>query len=308
MGEIKVEIFLELREKCLEPLEHIQFKSDTLQKTYACFQEIAEAHTLIHSHSRRTIDSDKKWGDKQIKKTIDRPKIGGINKEISKEDHIKRDFMSFINKLSDNNLKNVATYFENNFQIDFIDIYIKLIWEAILRSEEYQYLYVDCLNAIYNITLKLEKQHVFYSKINNLWQDYYNATKWIPTEELINEEDYDDFCDFVKWKKTALAYIHGFSKLILKEWLSVTVFSNILNELLKEINIYLEKIPQGCKVSDALFDQLQILIKYIKLDYNETIYNFIQNLQNNSIEFKPSTRFRIYDIIEYINMNSYINV
>jgi hypothetical protein len=323
MGEININIniFLELREKCIEVLEHIQSKADTLQKTYSCFQEVTDTYLNSnatghghshggggHIHTRKNADYDKKWGDKTIKKSIERPKIGGGNREISKEDHIKRDFMSFINKLSDNNLKNVATYFENNFQIDFIDIYIKLLWEAILRSEEYQYLYIDCLNSIYNITLKTEKQQVFLSKINNLWQEYYNGTKWIPSDDIVNDEDYDDFCDFVKWKKTALTYIHGFSKFIIKEWLSVSVYSNILNELLNGINVYLEKTPEGCKITDALLDQMITLIQLIKLDYNESIYNFIQYLNVNSKQFKPSTRFKVYDIIESIQIHSYINV
>jgi len=312
MGEIDINVFLEIREKCNIPLEHIQCKADTLLKTYACFQESNDTHILVHpnthTHIRKNADYEKKWGSKIIKKNIDRPKIGAGNREISKDDHIKRDFMSFINKLSDNNLKNVATYFENTFQIDFIDVYIKLLWEAILRSEEYQYLYVECLNTIFTITLNLQKQNIFLEKIYNIWTEYYNNTRWLPSEELINEEDYDDFCEFVKWKKTSMTYIHGFSKFINQEWVSHSIYSILLNELLQSLNIYLNKNPQGCKVTDALLDQINVLIKYIKINYNEDIYNFIEDLNKNSSQYRPSTRFKVYDMIEYIHVNSYINV
>jgi hypothetical protein len=105
-----------------------------------------------------------------------------------------------------------------------------------------------------------------------------------------------------------MTYIHGFSKIINIEWLSVSIYSILLKELLQSLNTYLNKNPQGCKVTDALLDQINTLIKYIKINFNEDIYNFIENLNTNSLQYRPSTRFKVYDIIEYIHLNSYINV
>lgn len=310
MSEINLEVFLKIRQDCIKTLDNIQAKADTLQKTYACFQEIIDIHN--NANLKRNADYDKKW-DKNIRKSIDknerseRHRIGGRG-EISKEDHIKRDFLAFVNRLSEANRKNIQTYFENTFQIDFIDLYIRLLWEAMLRCGEYQSIYIDCFEAIYNIVSRIDKQDIFLSKIVQLWVKYYKDQKWLPSEELINEEDYDDFCDFVKWKKTSLTYIDGFSKFILKEWLSVTVYRELLSELLKSIDIYLEKTPEGCKVTDALIDQITTLIKYIKIDYNEYLCQYIDKLNENTKKYRPSTRFKVYDLIDYIRNNSYINV
>jgi len=310
MSEISLETFIKVRQDCIRALDNIQAKADTLQKAYTCFQEIIDAHTNVHT--KRNTDYDKKW-DKNIRKPADknerveRHRIGGRG-EISKEDHIKRDFLAFVNRLSDANRKNIQTYFENTFQIDFIDLYIKLLWEAMLRCGEYQAIYIDCFEAIFNLVTNADKQNIFLTKIVQLWTKYYNEQKWLPSEELINEEDYDDFCDFVKWKKTSLTYIDGFSKFVLKEWLSVSVYRELLSELLKSIDLYLEKTPEGCKVTDALIEKISTLIKHIKIDYNEYICQYIDKLNANATNYRPSTRFKIYDLIDYMRNNSYINV
>ena len=70
----------------------------------------------------------------------------------------------------------------------------------------------------------------------------------------------------------------------------------------------MEKTPEGCKVTDALIDQITTLIKYIKIDYNEYLCQYIDKLNENTKKYRPSTRFKVYDLIDYIRNNSYINV
>lgn len=327
---IDYDVFIQFRKDYTSPIDTIQLKADNLHKTYLCFQENDSRHQYGTTHESYDTKSSK-WNRNNILKNSNIPlvrsekvKIGANGKEISKEDRMKREFMSFINRLSDNNRKNINTYFQTNLQIDFIDIYIRLVWEAMLRSENFQHLYIDCFDAIYtqaynnnsNITLdgqllintsQYNKPEVFKTKINLLSKTYFDNEKWIPNKELIEEEDYDDFCDFVKWKKTSITYIHGFSKFINKDWISASLYTDLSNNLIDSLKKYLSEIPKGCKVTDALLDQLLILIEYTKTDQDNIINPYIKILNDNANIYRPSTRFKIYDIKEILDKkNKYI--
>ena len=328
---IDIDVFIQFRESHTISLEYIQQKADNLQKTYLCFQENDNRNHNISYGSSDTYDTRSgKWprNNNFSKNNITRSekvKIGANGKELSKEDRMKREFMSFINRLSDNNRKNINTYFQTNLQIDFIDIYIRLVWEAMLRSENFQHLYIDCFEAIYtqaynnnsnisidgqlviNTATQSNKPELFKSKINLLSKTYFDNEKWIPNKELIEEEDYDDFCDFVKWKKTSITYIYGFSKFVNKDWLNVSLYTDLSTNLIDSLKKYLNEIPEGCKVSDALLDQLMILVEYTKTDQDKFISSYIKTLNDNAQQYRPSTRFKIYDIKEILDKkNKYI--
>ena len=332
---IDIDVFIQHRKQYITPIDSIQSKADNLHKTYLCFQE-NDTRNFNNSYGTQHNDSgdlkSSRWVRNNISKNVnvslvrsEKVKIGANGKELSKEDRMKREFMSFINRLSDNNRKNINTYFQTNLQIDFIDIYIRLVWEAMLRSENFQHLYIDCFEAIYtqaynnnsnisidgqlviNTATQSNKPELFKSKINLLSKTYFDNEKWIPNKELIEEEDYDDFCDFVKWKKTSITYIHGFSKFVNKDWLNVSLYTDLSTNLIDSLKKYLNEIPEGCKVSDALLDQLMILVEYTKTDQDKFISSYIKTLNDNAQQYRPSTRFKIYDIKEILDKkNKYI--
>ena len=338
---IDSDIFMQFRQTHTAPLDYIQLKADTLQKTFTCFQEVIDSRNgggtpgnatgtngRNNEVSYESKGNNHRWGKNnafirsntlpRVSAKPDKLKIGACGKEISKEDRMKREFMSFINRLSEGNRKNIPTYFQTNLQVDFIDIYFRLVWEAMLRSENFQHLYIDCFEAIYTQAYKetdtnvaidgqvitnnnLQQPEVFMSKINVLSKTYFDSEKWIPTDELINEQDYDDFCEFVKWKKTSITYIHGFSKFVNKSWLSTSLYEELSEKLITAIKKYLSEIPEGCKVTDALLEQLLILVEYTKLDQDKDINLFIKSLNDKCQQYRPSTRFKIYDIKEYLD-------
>jgi hypothetical protein len=329
-------VFQKFRETHLTPLEHIESKADLLRKTYTCLQEICgsgNTHTNGHGHGhgdgntkgehngRGGSDTNGgsgsgKWKSNRFagyltpshqlhKNTTNNVKpeklrIGTGGRELSKEDRMKRDFMSFVNRLSDGNRKNISTYFKTNFQTEFIDTYIRLIWEAMLRTEDFQHLYVDCLEEICMIVYENNRVD-FIIKINDISSKYFNDIKWIPSIELINEANYDDFCDFVKWKKTSITYIHGFAKFINKEWLYVSLYDDLSTTLITSITKYLSEIPEGCKVTDALLEQLLVVLEYTKGAQDTSTRKYIEDLNERRISFRPSTRFKIYDIKEFLD-------
>lgn len=306
---IDIDQFIQFRKNHYTPLEHIQLKADTLQKTFTCFQESTDSKNNIYPQNH-SAGSSGKWGKGQAFSRNSAPpprqppatrpdKLTFGGREISNEDRIKRELLAFINRLSEGNRKNIITYFENNLQVEFIDTYVRLLWEAMLRSEDFQELYIECFQAIYTLLCK-NTDNVFIEKITTLWSSYVTDEKWIPSDALINEKDYDDFCDFVKWKKTSITYIHGFSKCVTKEWLRVTTYDNLSDKLIVSIEKFLDESPEGCKVTDALLDQLLILVEYTKTAQDEPIKTFIKSLHTNAVDYRPSTRFKIYDLKEFL--------
>jgi hypothetical protein len=170
-----------------------------------------------------------------------------------------------------------------------------------LRSEDFQHLYIECLEEICK---NFENQPDFNYKLEAIWLLYKKDTKWIPIENLINEKDYDDFCDFVKWKKTAITSIQSFAKCIHKSWLSQTIYSDLINEFIDSIKTFLVDSPEGCKVIDALFDQLLIILEYTSKTEDDPVYVFISLQLNTTTTYRPSTRFKIYDIKEFLDRKS----
>lgn len=327
-------VFQKFRETHLTPLEHIESKADLLRKTYTCLQEIYDSrsgsgsgntNTTGHGniggeHNGRggsdTNSGSGKWKSNRFAGSLtpshqlhknttnnvkpEKLRIGTGGRELSKEDRMKRDFMSFVNRLSDGNRKNISTYFKTNFQTEFIDTYIRLIWEAMLRTEDFQHLYVDCLEEICMIVYENNRVD-FIVKINDISSKYFNDIKWIPSIELINEANYDDFCDFVKWKKTSITYIHGFAKFINKEWLYISLYDDLSTTLITSITKYLSEIPEGCKVTDALLEQLLVVLEYTKGPQDTNTRKYIEDLNETPAVFRPSTRFKIYDIKEFLD-------
>jgi hypothetical protein len=298
---IALAIFLKFREICKNIPESIKLKADTLQKSFTCFQENQDTRQHISKNdskwTRNNAQQRPSQPRSQLSTRTEKPFIG-VSREISKEERIKRDFMGFINKLSEGNRKNISLYFENNLQISYIEIYVRLLWEAMLRSEDFQNLYIECLEEI---SKKCENQDEINTKLTDIWIIYVNDKKWLPIESLINEQDYDDFCDFVKWKKTSITYIQGFSKCIVKSWLTDTLYDDLLRELIDSIHIFFINSPEGCKVIDALLDQLLIVLEHTNKLQDEPVHIFIFSLEDNVPTFRPSTRFKIYDIKEFLN-------
>jgi hypothetical protein len=299
---ISLDIFLHIRQLCTIARENIHLKAEFLRKTFHCFIESNESKTIPFYNS--------KWTNKNnvhaLKQTIayrdkskkpDKLRIN--NRDISKESQTRRDFMAFVNRLSDANLKLINTYFKTKFQFEFLDVYISILWDMMLRSTEFQHLYVECFVAIHD-NIPNENTDLFTTKIEELWNNYNDKQIWIPSEELINEKDYDDFCDFVKWKKNSISYIHSFAKFVNKNWLPKDVYTTLGNNFIIATKDFMEKYPIGCKGSDALLDQLLILVEYTMKEYDISLSIFIKDLRDNGQIYRPSTRFKVYDVDEFL--------
>jgi hypothetical protein len=153
---IDIDVFVQFRKNHTVPINHIQSKADLLQNSYGCFQESTDTlnnsiltNSYSDSKNKHSYSSgNQKWGKNTGSYTrsassnkfvpMNTDKVRSIErKELTKEDRTKREFMAFINKLSEGTRKNISTYCNKNLQPEFIEIYLRLLWEAMLRCEQF---------------------------------------------------------------------------------------------------------------------------------------------------------------------------
>jgi hypothetical protein len=116
----------------------------------------------------------------------------------------KREFVSLMNKLVHANKVKLVHKLESIMVKDNNAIYVPIIWDMMLRCADLQTVYIDVVHIL------RDHSEASVSEFDAIWHDYINMRKWIPEKDIIIEnENYDEFCEFVKWKKRAVATIHA---------------------------------------------------------------------------------------------------
>jgi len=164
-------------------------------------------HTSRDHTSRNRVEST--WIND---KPAERVKIGG--KAATTEEKLRKEFFSLMNKLTEGNkeqiLKNVlANHVSQDPTHEHITVYVNIIWDMMLRNRDIQNLYIETLlKFVGNESIR----EYTYEECQRVYNEYIETHKWLPPEAIIDSgevSEYDEFCDFMKWKKRALAAIFG---------------------------------------------------------------------------------------------------
>lgn len=224
----------------------------------------------------------------------DKIKIG--SRELSREYLAKKEYMSLMNKLSDQNKKQVYNMFKAAIREDCFKLYIEMTWDMMLRFPEFQKLYYDLIKILYDY---LENKTDFINIWLNIISDYELFRRWIPADEILDDNDYDEFCDYQKWKKRAVASLSAIKLLIVKEWIPKTIIVNISEKIIESCKEYIKSTNgTGCKVFDSLLDQLTIVCDNIE---DKIIVDFINESLLN-VNIRPSSKFKLLDIKEKVEI------
>lgn len=245
------------------------------------FDILQKVKKITNSELEQNISS--KWSKQSTDNNNYKRKINcGDN---SPEALSSKQFRSFINKITNSNVENLKKQIID-FKLEYINTYIKIVWDMAQRSVEYQDAY---LIIIENFNYKIVKDEII-----KLWLEYYDNKFWYPKENLL-KDDYDDFCDFTKWKNRAINCIYMWIKLEKKE-IIYDVVDSITEYIVNNIIEELESNTKGSLLIDALCEQLVITIKNRKPQDNEL--NKILNIDHSN--FRPSTKFKFLDIKEIL--------
>jgi hypothetical protein len=260
--------------------DNIANKANELINNYNCFVSNYDARSL--------------WEKKKIiasNKTTSKARPHIIYVDFSDETKCKKEFISYLNKLTDLNkdtIYNKISVFISKINDDIKNLLFDVLINFIKSSNNS--IYIDVLYLFDDIYIK--------TNITKFYNNYLNQSEWLPNEikteykNIFDEENYDKYCEYVKIKKTTLSMIKALC-IILKKLdetdIINTIIKNIFNDLL---NSYIFKAEYK-HLTELLLDELTILIDNIP---DEDYINKISSINTDNLD--NSTKFKINNIVE----------
>lgn len=227
----------------------------------------------------------------------ERVRIG--NRVLSKEMIARKEFMMYANKLSIHNKETIVKAFKSYIRKECVDIYVNLTWDLMLRAPEYQELYLYFISSVI-------EEPLLSAKLNCIYKMYVSDRLWYPPKSIdITEEDYDEFCDFVKWKKSALASINAWNLIVSKKLVSSKVLIEITEYLIDDLDCELSTNESiiGNRILETLLEELLTIIKLQKMKdtLSPQIATFLKTSLKLVDKLKPATKFKLLDIEKAFN-------
>ena len=267
------------------PERHPGFDSKVamlLKHQYKCFQKESKESKRDTNNSR--------WASKSVSTTPQRPAILA-RQALTPEAATRKAFLSLMNKLAD---KNKEAIFAQVAKLQpFIAIQTDIVWNICLESPSYQNLYMELLDIL--ISKVDNGRELVSNTLKDKLSQYLQTTSYLPPE-TVDCTEYDDFCDYVKWKKKSLATI---TLLITLESKGLLVAMEQLTAKFVESCDNLLVLKNYDK-ADIVLDQLyQIYINKTTATVVDTITPLIQKWLPTTDAMKPSTRFKFYAFSEF---------
>jgi hypothetical protein len=267
-------------------------KSNDLVSNFNCFiynydaKSLWEKKKIIaqrknHKNSHNSHNSN----------TRNKPRVLLI--DFSDEMKCKKEFTSYLNKLTDVNkeiIYNKISNFIKELKEDVLNSLFDVIINFIKISS----------NIIYIDVLFLFNNDYINNNINKFFKNFIDNKEWLPKKELIEDyniiyhnDNYDKYCAFIKFKKHALsiikALVHIFNKLNLNDN-KKTLITNLISDIRYYLNMKIYK-----HILELLLDELPLIhdnneIKLLICDFK------LINFDNKNFDY--STKFKILKLIE----------
>jgi len=259
--------------------DNIANKANDLINNYNCF---------ISNYDARSL-----WEKKKIiasNRTVAKSRPHIIYVDFSDETKCKKEFISYLNKLTDLNkdtIYNKISVFISKINDDIKDMLFDVLINFIKSSN----------NNIYIDVLYLFDDDYIKTNITRFYNNYLTQTEWLPKEikteykNIFDEENYDTYCEYVKIKKTTLSIIKALC-LILKKLDEGNIIDIIIRNIFSDLNNYIFK-PEYKHLTELLLDELAILIEHIPTQEN---INNISMINTDNLD--NSTKFKISNIVD----------
>jgi hypothetical protein len=314
--KIPLDVFMHVRKGLSgQTSSQLLSKAEYLKTTFKCFTEVVPIHgngfrsdgnkNFQHSgsnssHAHHRWKNGNNFG--KMKKgpvRSERVKIGNTGDSSAL---IKREFFSLMNKLTSLNKSKLIQSLSKTMSVEHIDIYVPIIWDMMLRSVDQQPLYIEVINLIRTN----ESSPDPICNFEDIWKEYILNKKWLPEETLVISDEYDEFCDFMKWKKRAVATVHAFFILASESIISANVLQELSHHLIDDLNKHLSDSNVNTQVTNAVLEQIGALVEHIGIsktkNKDKKHANMIRTCLNNHVKnaqtFAPMIRFKIMDIAE----------
>lgn len=238
-------------------------------------------------------DDCSKKNNSKFNNTRNKPRVLLI--DFSDEMKCKKEFTSYLNKLTDINKEIIYNK---------ISLFIKELNEEILNSlfnVLINFIKVSS-NSIYIDVLFLFDNNYINKNIDSYITDFINNKNWLPKEIIMdskilyNNDNYDIYCSYVKLKKHSISIIKAIMIIIKKlDNVNNNYYQQLLSNIYTDINYYINTNSNNNNkhIIELLLDQLIILFEYSP---NEDIINDLRKLDLKTFEY--STKFKIDKILD----------
>lgn len=268
-----------------------------LISSYTCFQEKQDTRYSKWNHGRKHHTSSHASNTHGPKR--ERPKIG--NQDPSKENVFRKELMSVLNKLTMANLDTIIRQTRVIFQIEHMDFFVRILWEYFKRQPDFQPLYVQLLESIYQLLSDddILEMNLLWSK---LWNEYIQEEQWKMEYSLIEQSyNYDDFCEYLKEKKKKNAIAQAWGRLISLGVIRSEPFEWVLHILEHCYALDLENIVHKSMV-DSYIEQVRDYHKVLSRCITEKMPStFVYKIQEmKDLDLQKASHFKILDLLDQL--------
>tara|TARA_B110000259_G_C14008463_1_gene398752 strand:+ start:756 stop:1601 length:846 start_codon:yes stop_codon:yes gene_type:complete len=275
---IKIDIayFQERYDQIGEIPENIKNKANYLSENYNCFKSYYDPKMIWA----------KKVYNKKEKTTVQKNRFHIIIPDFTDNSLLKRKILGLLNKITNKNKLSLYDNIKDIIKTNDNHIVIEIIWEYIKLNE----------NDLYSNILSFFDKDFSDNYIDSKWKKYIESREWDPPKLfydnniLLLNDEYDLYCDYVKWKKG----VNNINNI----WLKFK-FEEI-ETLLYSLFDYTIVIIKENKVYKHILDiYLEQILKILSVTKTPDIINKIRELDNSN--FNSSTKFIIYSILDLEN-------
>jgi len=243
-------------------------KKNELVKTYHCFTE------------------NKHYEKRNIRipyENKNHNKLHIITGNFTEETKIRKGFTGLLNKLSSQNKDSL--YIKIN---DFLKsskehgiLCYNILWDFIKQSSSV--LYIDLIDFF---DINISKEYI---------KNIITEKKWYPSDDIfnnnvLNNENYDIYCDYVKWKKQTK---NVFDAILVLSKKYDSINNDMLNELIDDIFSIFKNTNDKKHITDFM---LELLADFLKCIENNDIKIYLEKINLDNVD--KSTKFLILNILE----------
>jgi len=311
ISRINIDLFISIRNNpLLEQCVSVQNRSELLLKNHKCFTEQYTDNYEKYT-GKSHISHTSKWrnnnGSANYKKNDNTMNTNNtMSSSLAKRPVINndsvshREFISILNKITNINQQKLIIKVKDIIKEEHTSVYVSLLWDMMLRCPDFQNIYINIIDII-----RTKSNVINMDDFKEIWSKYILDRKWLPESSVcININEYDEFCDFMKWKKRANAAINGFMLLVVNNIVSDNIVYELTKYVVNSTNIYMtdELYNDSIQIMNALLEQIISIVNILKIyKCNQTkncIIEFVKNNESNINHMSPSNKFKFIDIIE----------
>jgi hypothetical protein len=274
--KIDISYFQDRYNQIEEIPENIKNKAVELNDTYSCFKSYYDPKMIWV----------KKNYNKKEKPITTKNRFHIIIPDFTDNSMLKRKLVGLLNKITTKNKNTIYESIKEIIEANEKNSVFEIIWEYIKLNE----------NSLYTNILTFFDENILQDNIDAKWKNYIELREWDPPKTiydndiLLLNDEYDLYCDYIKWKKN----INNLNKIWIKFKLSEIHF---LLEVLFEHTIDILKEKKVYKhILDIFLEQL---FKILSVTKTPEIIDKIKEIDISN--FNNSTKFLIYNILDLQN-------